>query len=106
MSMSKIKMARISVTLPPDVVAEIDRAEKNRSRFVLEAVRRELERRRRERFNESLESPHPESEEVGELGYEEWHSSAPDSDAEGLLVKDGGREIRWQEGRGWTGAEE
>jgi metal-responsive CopG/Arc/MetJ family transcriptional regulator len=39
---------RITVTLPAEVVRDIDRLEKNRSKFVLEAVRHELKRRRRE----------------------------------------------------------
>ena len=38
---------RVTVTLPAEVVEDIDRQERNRSRFVLEAVRRELKRRQR-----------------------------------------------------------
>ncbi len=38
---------RITVTFPPDLVREIDRRERNRSRFIQQAVRRELERQRR-----------------------------------------------------------
>ena len=40
-------MGRVTVTLPADVLSDIDSAEKNRSAFILEAVRRELSRRRR-----------------------------------------------------------
>ena len=40
---------RVTVTLPNELVSEIDRREKNRSKFVAEAVRHELERRRRAR---------------------------------------------------------
>ena len=38
---------RVTVTLPNDLVRDIDRREKNRSKFVAEAVRHELDRRRR-----------------------------------------------------------
>lgn len=38
---------RVTVTLPDDLLKEIDRRESNRSKFVAEAVHRELERRRR-----------------------------------------------------------
>jgi metal-responsive CopG/Arc/MetJ family transcriptional regulator len=34
---------RVTTTLPEDLVRDIDRREKNRSRFVAEAVRRELD---------------------------------------------------------------
>jgi len=37
---------RITVTLPDDLVKDIDRREKNRSKFVMDAVRHELDRRR------------------------------------------------------------
>lgn len=35
-------LERVTVTLPQDLVRDIDRREKNRSKFVAEAVRREL----------------------------------------------------------------
>ena len=38
---------RVTVTLPDNLLRDIDRLEKNRSKFVAEAVRRELDRRRR-----------------------------------------------------------
>ena len=41
------KTERVTVTLPGEVVQEVDRREQNRSRFVLDAIRHELERRRR-----------------------------------------------------------
>ena len=37
---------RVTVTLRADLVAEIDRVERNRSRFIAEAVERDLQRRR------------------------------------------------------------
>ena len=101
-----MKKTRISITLPPEIVREIDRTEPNRSRFVLAAILRELERRRRRRLRESLDAPHPESGEMEEKGLEEWFAGLPSSDAVDLLVKDGGRSVRWRAGRGWTGEEE
>ena len=38
---------RVTVTLPNDLVRDNDRQEKNRSKFIAEAVRHEPERRRR-----------------------------------------------------------
>ena len=97
---------RISVTLPPAVVREIDRIEENRSAFVLEASLRELARRRRAGLVESLNSPHSESADIAEEGIEEWYAAASSADVEGLLVMDGGRAVRWRSGEGWTGEEE
>ena len=92
---------RISITLPPQIVSEIDRTVSNRSRFVLDAIVRELDRRRRERLQESLDQPHPESAEIAEEGFEEWYAELPE--AEDLLVRDGGTSVRWRSGEGWTG---
>ncbi len=52
---------RVTVILPNDLVRAIDRREKNRSKFVAEAVRNELDRRRRAELRRSLHNPHPES---------------------------------------------
>jgi metal-responsive CopG/Arc/MetJ family transcriptional regulator len=52
---------RVTVTMPAELVAEIDRSESNRSRFIAEAVRHELQRRLRLELQCSLQSPHPES---------------------------------------------
>jgi hypothetical protein len=43
--------------LPNDLVREIDRWEKNRSKFIAEAVRNELDRRRRDELRRSLDNP-------------------------------------------------
>ncbi len=51
---------RVTVTLSNDLVQDIDRREKNRSKFVADAVRNELDRRRREELRKSLMNPHPE----------------------------------------------
>jgi Arc/MetJ-type ribon-helix-helix transcriptional regulator len=58
---------RVTVTLPNDLVRDIDRREKNRSKFVAEAVRHELDRRRRKELGRSLQNPHPESAELAGL---------------------------------------
>ena len=98
--------ARITVTLPGDVVKEIDRREKNRSRFVLEAVRRELDQRRREELRKSLESPHPESDHFAEIGFDEWAERLPDESASDLVDLEGGAPLRWVPGEGWIEGDE
>jgi hypothetical protein len=92
---------RVTVTLPKDLVEGIDRLERNRSRFIAEAVTSELSRRRRAAFLASIASPHAESLEVAEEGLAEWGSTLPVDD-EGLLDRSAGRAVRWEEGKGWT----
>jgi hypothetical protein len=94
--------ARVTITLPPDVVDEIDRREKNRSRFVLEAVRREVQRRRREDLKRSLTNPHPESSELADAGLEEWGTRSRRGDSADLLDPGGGKPVRWVPGKGWV----
>ena len=68
---------RVTVTLPVELVHSIDRLERNRSRFITEAVEHELSRRRREGLLRSLENPHPEAVELAETGLAEWGASLP-----------------------------
>ncbi len=91
----------MTIFLPSDLVRDIDRREKNRSRFVADAVRRELDRRRREELGRSLQSPHPESGDLAELGLKEWSRSLPEEDAEALLDSSVGKPVRkrWIEDR-------
>ncbi|MFN7989462.1 MAG: ribbon-helix-helix domain-containing protein [Thermoanaerobaculia bacterium] len=96
-----MSLARVTVTLPGDLVAEMDRAAPNRSRFVLEAVTRELGRRRRAALRLSLSSPHPDALVVAEAGVGEWGRSLPAEDAEGLLEPSQGKRLRWAPGKGW-----
>jgi hypothetical protein len=96
-----MSLSRVTVTLPEELVAEMDRSAANRSRFVLEAVTRELARRRRVALRLSLSSPHSESLAVAETGVGEWGRSLPSEDAEGLLDPSQGRRLRWVEGKGW-----
>jgi hypothetical protein len=93
---------RVTVTLPTDVVRDIDRLEKNRSKFVLEAVRHELMRRRREDLQRSLRSPHSESEQFANEGFDEWASSLPEEDGTDLVDLNAGTPVRWVPGEGWV----
>lgn len=92
---------RVTVTLPRELVADIDRRERNRSRFIREAVRRELERRKREAFRLSLGQPHGESEETEQLGLEEWIGGV-DGEDDQFLDPDAGIAVSWTPGCGWT----
>lgn len=91
---------RVTVTLPVALVESIDRLERNRSRFIAEAVEHELIRRRREGLLRSLESPHPEAAELEETGFADWCESLP-PDNDGLVDVNAGRAVRWVEGQGW-----
>ena len=93
---------RVTVTLPNDLVRDIDRREKNRSKFVAEAVRRELERRRRDDLRQSLQNPHPESADLAERGLQEWARSLPEEDTEALVDSNAGKAVQWVPGEGWV----
>jgi hypothetical protein len=92
---------RVTVTLPMALVRDIDRREKNRSKFVAEAVRHELDRRRREELHRSLQNPHPESAELANEGLDAWACSLPDEDTEALVDNGAGKPVRWVSGEGW-----
>ncbi len=94
-------MKRVTVTLPDELVAEIDRWENNRSRFVQIAAERELESRRRRQLELSLSWPHAESQQVSEAGMEAWGSGG-DSGDETLVDRSVGRAVRWTPGNGWV----
>jgi len=93
---------RVTVTLPMDLVRDIDRREKNRSKFVADAVRHELDRRRREELRRSLQNPHPESAELADEGLEVWTRSLPEEDTEALVDSSAGKPVRWVSGEGWV----
>jgi hypothetical protein len=99
-------LGRVTVTLPMDLVRDIDRREKNRSKFVADAVRRELESRRREDLRRSLQNPHPESAQFADEGLEAWTRSLPDEDTEALVDSRAGKPVRWVPGKGWLGGRE
>jgi Arc/MetJ-type ribon-helix-helix transcriptional regulator len=93
---------RVTVTLPIDLVRDIDRREKNRSKFVADAVRHELDRRRREELCQSLRNPHPESAALADEGLEAWTRSLPEEDTESLVDSSAGKAVRWVPGEGWV----
>ncbi len=94
------KLERITVTLPAHLVEDIDRAERNRSRFILTAVEHELAARRREALMRSLRNPHPESVSMAEEGMADWLAGLPEE--EGLVDPGEGTGVRWVEGQGWV----
>ena len=89
----------VTVTLSAELVEGIDRLERNRSRFIAEAIERELARRRRDALLSSLRSPHPETADVADTGLGDWTSDRPGD--EGLVDVAGGTAVRWVEGQGW-----
>jgi hypothetical protein len=93
---------RVTVTLPGDLLRGIDRLENNRSKFVAEAVRRELDRRRRAQLRRSLRNPHPDTAELAERGFGEWTRGLPKEDAAALLDARAGKPVRWIPGEGWV----
>ena len=78
------------------------RREKNRSKLVAEAVRNELDRRRRDELRRSLHNPHPESAELAERGPAEWTRGLPEEDAGALVDGNAGKPVRWVPGEGWV----
>ena len=96
---------RVTVTLPSEMVRNIDNQERNRSSFILVAVQREFQRRRREALRRSLLSPHPESHEMAERGMDKWVTNLPD-DGDDLLDPEAGRDVRWIPDEGWVEAGE
>ena len=82
--MTCTKKLTIAINLPGDVVCEIDRVEKDHGRFVLDAVRHKLDRRRGEELRRSIENPHCETVETAEAGFDEWARTLPQEDAADL----------------------
>src|SRR6202166_4565280 len=91
---------RVTVTLSTELVEGIDRLERNRSRFIAEAVEHELVRRRREALLSSVHNPHPETADLAAPGLGEWTADLPDDD--GLVDITGGTPVLWVEGQGWV----
>jgi hypothetical protein len=91
---------RVTVTLSTELVAGIDRLERNRSRFIAEAVEHVLERRRREELLSSVRNPHPETAVLSDTGLGNWTSDLPDDEC--LVDTAAGTAVRWLEGTGWT----
>jgi hypothetical protein len=92
---------RVTVTLPKEIIRDIDRQERNRSRFVLQAVEKELERRRKEELRRSLRTPHKDGNDVAEAGFAEWADGLPEGD-EDLVDIHAGVSVKWVSGTGWV----
>ena len=90
---------RVTVTLRADLLEQIDRVERNRSRFIAEAVEHELQRRRRQALLQSVATPHPETTELADIGIGDWVKDLPDEND--LVDLSRGTPVRWVEGRGW-----
>jgi len=90
---------RVTVTLSAELVERIDRLERNRSRFIAEAVEHELEHRRREALQASVRSPHSDTIALADDALGNWTADLPDD--EGLVDVTGGTAVRWVEGQGW-----
>lgn len=97
------KIERVTVTLPGDLVKDIDRRDTNRDRFIAEAVHREIDRRRREELHRSLQHPHPETIEFVDQGFDEWSRRLPNDDAQTLVDTSAGTPVRWVPGPGLGG---
>ena len=91
---------RVTVTLAAELVEGIDRIERNRSRFIAEAVEHELARRRHDALLDSVQSPHPETADLADAGLGDWTFDLPNE--EGLVDVTGGTAVRWVEGQGWV----
>jgi hypothetical protein len=90
---------RVTVTLPANLVEQIDRVERNRSRFIAEAVEHELVRRQRQALLRSIANPHPETTALTGASLADWTGDLP---ADEKLVNDAaGTPVRWVEGTGW-----
>ncbi len=93
-------MERVTVTLPVDLLERIDQLERNRSRFIADAVEHELAQRRRDALLQSVQNPHPETTELVDVTLKDWVSDLPSDEA--LVDASAGTPVRWIEGRGWT----
>jgi len=95
---------RVTVTMPAELVAGIDRIERNRSRFIAEAVRHELQRRQRLELQRSLQTPHPDSLATAALGLTDWAEAMSDADND-LLDPEAGIPLAWRADTGWVNSE-
>ena len=93
-------MERVTVTLPADLVEKIDQLERNRSRFIAEAVEHELTLRRRDALLQSVQNPHPETTELVDVDLSDWVADLPADET--LVDASAGTPVRWIEGQGWT----
>jgi len=92
---------RVTVSLSPDLLKELDRCAPNRSQFIQEAVRHELLRRRRQDLERSLAAPHPETGELADTGLADWATRVSEEEVSELVDGDAGTDLHWEPGRGW-----
>jgi len=93
-------MERVTVTLPAELVEKIDQLERNRSRFIVEAVEHELAQRRRDALLQSVQNPHPETTGLVDVTVSEWVSDLLSDET--LVDASAGTPVRWIAGQGWT----
>lgn len=93
-------MERVTVTLPAELVEKIDQLERNRSRFIAEAVEHELAQRRRDALAQSVSNPHPETTDLVDIGLSDWIADRPGDET--LVDAGAGTPVRWIDGQGWT----
>lgn len=91
---------RVTVTIRTDLLEEIDQVERNRSRFIAEAVEHELRRRRHAALLQSVANPHPETAALADIGLGDWVRDLPEED--NLVDLAAGTPVRWVDGRGWV----
>lgn len=91
---------RVTVTLRSHLIEEIDRIERNRSRFISIAVEHELQRRRREALRESVANPHPETAALADVSLGDWVDDLPEE--YDLVDLSSGTAVRWVDGSGWV----
>lgn len=92
----------MTITLPAEVIDEVDRRAANRSAFVLEAIRLYLDHIRRAELARSLQNPHTETASLADEDLGDWIAAGAD-DVD-LLDAGEGRPVRWRRGVGWTEA--
>lgn len=98
------QVERITVTLPPGLVSQIDRVDTNRSGFLARAARRELRRLERKALKLSLDARvfTGEDRELVAAGLADYGSSLPDEDCEAMIDLSAFKPIRWVAGKGWV----
>jgi len=92
---------RVTVSLPADLLLELDRRSKNRSAFVQEAVLREIGRRVRLELLDSGRNPHPETLAYAGESLDEWATMLPKEDTTKMYDPKKVTPLRWIEGKGW-----
>ena len=99
--MKTANLESVTVKLSPETVNDIDRREKDRGKFIAQAVKHELARRRRAELRVALNNPHPESLAIAEEGFDEWARSLPKEDCTSLVNPSAGTPVQWIPGKGW-----